>query len=90
MRYLFRSCVAASGMSAVSLFVLSNTGLALTTRKYCSVLFTVPFTHKTFALPGWMWGRIPFSACAISTLTTVVLWATLLVKRRRRIEHVRS
>ena len=81
MRYLFRSCVAASCMSVVSVFVLSNTVLALTTRHYCIVLFSIPFTDRTFALPYWMWGWIPLSVCAASTLPAVILWATFLVKR---------
>ena len=87
MRYLFRSCVAASCVSVVSVFVLSNTVLALTTRHYCIVLFTIPFTDKTLALPYWMWGWIPLSVCAASMLTAVLLWAAFLVKRTRIQRH---
>lgn len=63
--------------------MLSNTALALTTRRYCIVIFTFPFTDRIFSLPSWMWGWLPLSVCAASTLTAVVLWATFLVKRTR-------
>jgi hypothetical protein len=80
---LFRTCVLASCVSVVSLVVLSNTPLALTTRGYCVVLFTVPFTGRTFQFPNWMWGPIPMSVCAVSTLAAVFLWTALLVRRVR-------
>jgi len=86
-RYLFRSCVAATCVSLVSVFVLSNTVLALTTRHYCIALFSVPFTDRTFALPYWMWGWMPLSVCGTSTLTAIGLWATFLVKRTRTPRH---
>ena len=82
MRCLFRSCVVATCVSVLSLFVLSNTALALTTRG-CVVLFTVPFTDRTFRFPNWMWGPMPLSVWAVSTLAAVVLWTVLFVRRIR-------
>jgi hypothetical protein len=80
---LFRTCVLATSLSVLSLGVLSNAALALTTRGYCVVLFTVPFTDKTFEVPNWMWGPIPIAVCGLSTLVSVVLWTVLLVRRIR-------
>jgi len=40
-------------------------------------------SNRSFVLPGWIWGPIPFSLLAISTLTAVALWIILLLKRRR-------
>ena len=79
----FRISILATCVSAVSTFVLWNTALVLTGGNYCIVLFTVPYTDKSFALPRWVWGPIPISVCAISTLTAVVLWIKLLVSRTR-------
>ena len=84
MKYLTRFCVATTCVSAVSLLVLWNTALALqATTHRCIVLFEVPFTDKSFPVPDWMWGPIPLSFWAISTLTAVTFWITLLIKRVR-------
>ena len=72
--------MAASGVSAVSLFVLSNTALALTRPDNRAALFSIPFIEKTYVLPLWMWGRVPTSVWAISTLVAVILGMTVLVR----------
>jgi hypothetical protein len=82
-RNLYRISVATTSVSALSLFILWNTALVLTTQNYCVVLFEVPFTDRSFQLPGWMWGRYPFGVSAISTLAAVALWIAVFVKRRR-------
>jgi len=83
MRGQYRICVIATCISGLLLFILGNTGLALTTGNYCIVLFEVPFTNKSFQLPDWMWGLYPFLVAGISTLTAAVLWVSLLFRRRR-------
>lgn len=77
------ACVLTSGLSSVCLVVVSNTALALTSRNYCVVLFSVPFTSKVVQFPRWMFGPIPLSVWGISTLAAVVLWTVLLVRRSR-------
>jgi hypothetical protein len=79
----FRIGIVATCVSLVTLFVWWNTALVLTADNYCAVLFTVPYAHKSFVLPGWMWGPVPLLVWAISTLAAVVLWMTLLVRRLR-------
>jgi len=69
--------------SVLCLIFFANTALALTTRGYCVVLFTLPFTNKTFEFPNWMWGPIPTSVVGASILASVILWTTLLVRRTR-------
>ena len=56
---MFRLAIAATCVSALMLFIYSNTVLALTTDHYCVVLFELPFTDRSFQLPNWMWGAIP-------------------------------
>ena len=80
---LFRFSVIATCISALSLFILFNTFLALTTQHYCVVYFAVPFTAKTILLPNWMWGLSPFLVCTISTVMAIVLWIIFFVKRVR-------
>jgi hypothetical protein len=82
MQKLFRTCVIASCVSVLLVLIWANTGLALTTRGYCVVRFTIPFTDDGFQLPNWMWPTL-MSACVISTLIAIVLWTALLIKRTR-------
>jgi hypothetical protein len=63
--------IVATCLSALLLFILSNTALALTTGHYCVVLFEVPFTDKSYRLPGRMWGMYPMLVSAISSVTLV-------------------
>jgi len=79
----FGQSIFATSVSALSAFIIWNTALVLTGGNYCIVLFTVPYTTKSFILPRWVWGPIPMSICAISTLTAVVLWIKLLVSGMR-------
>ena len=81
---MFRLAIIATCVSALLLFVLSNTALALTTSHYCILLFEVPFTDRSYRLPNWMWGLYPISALAISTLCAAGLWIALGIKRLRR------
>ena len=92
MKSLFRFSVVTTCIAALSLFILSNTVLALATQHYCIVYFEVPFTAKTFRLPYWMWGLYPFLVFAISTATAIALWIIFFVKRMRmrRISHSTS
>ena len=83
-RNMLRVAIATTCLSALLLFILSNTALALTTGHYCVVFFEVPFTDKSYRLPGWMWGVYPMLVWAISSVTAIGLWITLGIK------HVRS
>lgn len=86
MHTLFRTCVAASALSVLFVFVASNTALALTTRGYCIVIFTVPFTNKVFEFPSWTF-LMPTLVGAVSTVVALSLWGALFVKRwRKRIQ----
>ena len=70
MKLIRRIAIAATCLSAFSIFVLSNTALAKPPNgQPCIVLFYVPFTYKSIQLPLWMWGGIPFLVFAIFTLT---------------------
>jgi hypothetical protein len=80
---MFRLAIIATCVSALLLFVVSNTALALTTGHYCVVLFELPFTDKTYQLPSWMWGLYPILALAIASVSAFGLWITLGVKRFR-------
>jgi hypothetical protein len=80
---LLRTCVVSTALSVLSLIFLSNNALALTTRGYCVVLFSVPFTDETFEFPNWMWGPIPMAVCGLSTLLSLILWTVVLVRRIR-------
>jgi len=80
---MFRLAIIATCVSALLLFVLSNTALALTTGHYCVVLFELPFTDKTYRLPTWMWGLYPILALAIATVSAFGLWTILGVRRFR-------
>ena len=51
---LLKCTVLATSVSVLSLAFFLNTALVLTTRGYCIVLFTVPFTDMTFKFPNWM------------------------------------
>ena len=53
MRRLFPACMITSSVSAFCLLILCQTGLVLTSRNYCIVVFTVPFTSKAVELPRW-------------------------------------
>ena len=89
MKQLRWGATVATGVSVSSLFILGNTVLALTTSHYCVILFEVPFTDKSFRLPDWAWGPIPFSICALSAITAVALWVGAGVRyiRRRVLEN---
>jgi hypothetical protein len=88
MKRLRRIAIIATTISALALFFISNTGLALPpmnpngTRPPCVLLFEVPFTDYSFQLPLWMWGAVPFSAVALSTLAAVITWIMLLFRWR--------
>jgi hypothetical protein len=43
---MLRPAIAATCFFAPLLFIISNTALALTTNRYCVVLFEVPFLDK--------------------------------------------
>jgi hypothetical protein len=80
---MLRVAIATTCPSALLLFILSNTALALTTGHYCVALFEVPFTDRSYRLPGWMWGIYPMLVWAISSVTAIGLWITLGIKRVR-------
>jgi hypothetical protein len=83
MHNLLRTCVLATAFSVLCLIFVANTALALTTRGYCVVLFTLPFTNKAFEFPNWMWGPLPMSVCGASIVASAILWTALLVRRIR-------
>jgi hypothetical protein len=87
MHTLLRSCVVASAVCLLSIFVAANTALALTQRGYCVVTFILPFTNKIFEFPSWTW-PLPMLIAAISALVALSLWATLIVKRKRGLNQV--
>jgi hypothetical protein len=80
--------ITSTTISALALFFISNTELALRplepdgSRPACVLLFEFPFTDYSFQLPFWMWGLVPFSALVLSALTAVASWAMLLFRRR--------
>jgi hypothetical protein len=80
---MFRLAIAATCVSALMLFIYSNTVLALTTGHYCVVLFELPFTDKSYQLPNWMWGLYPILVWAISSVGALGLWMALGIKRLR-------
>jgi hypothetical protein len=80
---MFRLAIAATCVSALMLFIYSNTVLALTTGHYCVVLFELPLTDKSYQLPNWMWGLCPISVWAISSVSALGLWMALGIKRLR-------
>jgi hypothetical protein len=80
---MLRFAIGVTCVSALMLFILSNTALALTTGHYCIVLFEVPLTNKSYQLPDWMWGAYPMLVWTISAVTAVALWIVLGIKRLR-------
>lgn len=83
MKTLFRLSVVTTSVSALSLFILSNTVLALTVQRYCIVYLEVPFTDKTIRLPDWMGGRYPLLVCVVSTAAAIALWIVFFARRMR-------
>ena len=88
MKRLRRTAIISTAISALTLFFLSNTALALPPvgsngiRPPCVLVFEVPFTDYSFQLPLWMWGLVPFSALALSTVAAVTSWVMLLFRWR--------
>jgi hypothetical protein len=82
MRALFRTCIGANCVSALTFIIVANTSLALTTAGYCIVLFTVPYHRPEFGCAQLDVGTDSSSSWAISTLSAVALWVALLLKRR--------
>jgi hypothetical protein len=80
---MIRLAIVATCLSALLFFIWSNTYLALTTGRYCVVLFEVPFTGKSYHLPYWMWGPYPTLVLGISFVSAVGLWIALGIKRFR-------
>jgi len=88
MRRLRRIATISTAISALALLFLSNSVLVLPAldpngiRPPCFPVFEVPFTNFSFQLPLWMWGLVPFSALALSTLAAVTCWIMLFIRWR--------
>lgn len=83
-----RIAIISTTMSALALFFISNTVLALPPvapngiRTPCYPLLEVPFTDYSLQLPLWMWGGIPFSVFVLSALAAITCWIVALSKWR--------
>jgi hypothetical protein len=81
---------------ALMLLLLSNTALALLpldpngSRPACVLLFEPPFTNYSFQLPGWMWGIVPFSVLALTSLASITSWLMLLIRWRAMTRYSRE
>src|SRR5579863_6775908 len=79
MKRLRRIAIISTTVSALTLFLVANTGLALPpidargTRPPCYPLFELPFTDYFFRLPLWMWG-FSLWTFLISTLAAIGCW----------------
>ena len=88
MKRLLRMAIISTTISALSLFFISNTALALLPRDWNGIrppfvpVFDVPFTDYSFQLPLCMWGLVPFSASGLSALAAVTSWVMLLFRWR--------
>jgi hypothetical protein len=86
MKRLRQTAIISTTISALALFFLSNTALALQPvdsngiRPPCVAVFEVPFTHYSFQLPIWMWMFVPFWTLVLSTLAAVTSWVVLLFR----------
>jgi hypothetical protein len=77
-------------ISALGLFFVLNSGLALQARgpngesPLCVPVFDLPFTNHSFPLPLWMW---PFQldVFAVSTLAAITCWIVVLLKWRAKL-----
>jgi len=80
--------ITSTTISALALFFISNTALAIRPlepdgiRPAGVLLFELPFTDYSFQLPFWMWGLVPLSALVLSALAAVTSWAMLLFRWR--------
>ena len=54
-RMRVRTAFIVTSVSAALFAVAANTSLALTTKNYCIVLLTIPFTDHSYQLPYWWW-----------------------------------
>ena len=85
MKRLRRIAIVSTILSALTLFFVVNTGLALPpvdangTRPPCYPVFELPFTNYSFQLPLWMWAY-PLYVFLISTLTAIGCWVGVLVR----------
>jgi hypothetical protein len=80
MKSLRRIAILSTAISGLALFFLGNTALAKPTGgRPCVLVFELPFTEKLFELPLWMWGLVPSSVLALSSLAAIGSWIALLV-----------
>ena len=89
MKRLRKIAITATCLSAFSLFVAFNTGLALPPygrygRPPCFAVFIVPFTNGDlqFQVPKWMYGGAPLLIFLISALTAIGYWLAFLMNWR--------
>jgi|SRR5579864_150562 len=89
MKRLRRIAITATCLSAFSLFVAFNTGLALPPygrygRPPCFAVFIVPFTNGDlqFQVPKWMYGGVPLLVFLIFAFTAIGYWLAFLMKWR--------
>jgi hypothetical protein len=86
MKRLRQTAIISTTVSVLALFLLANTVLAKPPwGRPCVVLFEVPFTERSFELPLWMWGLVPFSVLGLSTLAALTSWVVLLFKWRAKV-----
>jgi hypothetical protein len=87
---LRRNAIISTAIPVLVLFFLSNTALTLQPvgsdgiRSPCFPVFEVPFTVYSFRLPLWMWGIVPFSVLALSTLAAATSWVMVLFRWRAK------
>jgi hypothetical protein len=90
MNRLHRSAIVSTAISMLMLLLLFDTLLVLPVlgskgiRPPCYPVLLVPFTDYSFRLPLWMYGRIPFSIWALSTLAAVTTWVMVLFRWRAK------
>lgn len=84
MRRLRQIAVVSTSISILLLLFFANTVLAKPlSGRPCVVLFEVPFSDKSFDLPSWTWGFLPFSMLPLSSLAALISWAILLFQWRK-------
>lgn len=90
MKRIRRIAIISTTISALALFIILNTALALPAvgpngvRRPCVPVFDVPFTDFSFELPSWMW-PIQFLVFALSTLAAITCWVVVVFKWRGKI-----
>jgi hypothetical protein len=85
MNRLRRIAIILTTVSALTVSFLGNTALAKPKGgRPCVLVFEVPFTDKFVELPTGMWGLVPLSVSALSTLAAVTIWIVLLFRWLRK------